>query len=359
MLNNATVRSKVTNEKGVVSIITVVLLSMVLALITMAFVRSATGNQRQALDTQLSTQAFYAAETGINDALSILNNNLANPATDMNTENCTTFLNVIRDKIGITDPDKLNSDSNIEYTCVLVNSSVSELSVTRGDSVIFQIVADDTTDKIIDQLSISWGNSNQTVPMGNGTDLYDQTAWKTAGTNGMALIRVTFYYPSSWDRINLNSDQKTFFLRPVRSGGVSTLVTNDNSTTTGVACVGNNGPCSLKFTGIASLTGNATSFYIRIAAIYDTFDSSNVTIAAYNSSGVQKNLIGAQYSIDVTGRANDIYRRIEVRHGVMADWDFPDSVVNSGGGGNGSGDLCKQFEIWSGGYSDPLNCLAP
>jgi Tfp pilus assembly protein PilX len=346
--------NKKTNETGVISIITVVLLAMVLTLITTAFVKSATSNQRQALDTQLSTQAFYAAESGINDAISILKNNLADPTTDMNTENCTTFLSVIQNNTDLlgSNPDKLESNSNIQYTCVLVNNKQSVLEVTEGDSAIFKIQADDSS--VIDQLSISWG-AGRTVPTGTAAELYDQSSWRKENgqdKDRVALIRLTFYYPSSLDRANLVSDQKTFFLRPVRALGASEInvSSSNDAAVIGVNCQINNGPCSLKLMGIASLTGNnIDNFYIRMTAIYDTFDTSGASIMAYNSGGIQKNLIGAQYSIDVTGRANDVYRRVKIRIPITPQ-DFPDAVVKS------ASDLCKQFVVWPGGSSDEAGC---
>ena len=54
----------------------VVLLTMILmivvGLIVLGFAQISRRNQRQALDRQLSTQAFYAAETGVNDAANLI-----------------------------------------------------------------------------------------------------------------------------------------------------------------------------------------------------------------------------------------------------------------------------------------------
>jgi Tfp pilus assembly protein PilX len=63
--------SKMTREDkqaGMVAIMVTMILMIVISLIVVGFAQISRRNQRQALDRQLSTQAFYAAETGVNDA---------------------------------------------------------------------------------------------------------------------------------------------------------------------------------------------------------------------------------------------------------------------------------------------------
>jgi hypothetical protein len=354
MINKLKNSYKKTNESGVISIITVILLSMVLTLITTAFVKSANSNQRQALDTQLSTQAFYAAESGVNDATSILANGLSEQVLNaLNKEECNSFLDLIKSPTytGLlgSEPDILESYSKIQYTCVLVKNHVSDISLTMGESAIFPIATEDNA--TITGLEITWGDNTNTVPAGASTELSEKSVW---GDGAVALIRLTFYYPDILDRANLASDQKTLFLRPVQSGGNGappnyeyqlTAESSKDGSIIGVNC--SSSPCTIKLMGISNLiTGTVTPFYLRVATVYSNFDSSPVTIKAYDDIGVQKDLVNAQYSIDVTGRANDVYRRIEVRRSIMPDWDFPSSVVNS------AGDLCKQFTVWPGSATD-------
>jgi hypothetical protein len=56
-------------EGGFVSIIVCMIIMTILSLITIGFAQIMAREQRQALDRQLSSQAFYAAESGVNDAL--------------------------------------------------------------------------------------------------------------------------------------------------------------------------------------------------------------------------------------------------------------------------------------------------
>src|SRR5687767_12713460 len=55
------------NQEGLVSIVVAVILILLMSLIVLAMAENSRREQRQTLDRQLSDQAFYNAETGIND----------------------------------------------------------------------------------------------------------------------------------------------------------------------------------------------------------------------------------------------------------------------------------------------------
>ncbi len=345
MIFQFSVKLKTSNEAGVVSIITVVLLAMVLTLITTAFVKSTNSNQRQALDNQLSTQAFYAAETGINDVTTLIKKGIVTDTTA--TSDCTTFMGIINaNKADIGrdfglggSPSVLNSSSNIEYTCVMVTSKAPNIQIDAevGQGYIYPVRSVDGN--VIDKLKIKWGGG-QTTATSSGSELPTKNAWRA---NRKALIRLTFYYPSAMlSRADLIANQRTFFLKPVSSGGATSLVgTSADGTIAEVACASDE--CDLEISNINVMTGmipaNNRALYIRVEPIYSS--APTVTIEAY-SGGLQQNLAGAQYVIDVTGRANDVYRRLEVRRKIEINWGFPDDTVQTGG------DLCKQFEVWPG-----------
>jgi Tfp pilus assembly protein PilX len=59
-------------EQGLVSIVVTMIFLIVLSLIVVGFAQVARREQRESLDRQLSSQAFYAAESGINIAKSAI-----------------------------------------------------------------------------------------------------------------------------------------------------------------------------------------------------------------------------------------------------------------------------------------------
>src|SRR5689334_20404193 len=75
-------------QAGMVAIMVMLILMLVISLIVLGFAQISRRNQRQSLDRQLSTQAFYAAETGINDAAEIIKNALAAGTTAADKPDC-------------------------------------------------------------------------------------------------------------------------------------------------------------------------------------------------------------------------------------------------------------------------------
>src|ERR1039458_10050844 len=61
------------DQSGFASIVIASVIILVLSLITVGFAQLMQREQRSALDRQLSSQAYYAAESGINDAVSAIN----------------------------------------------------------------------------------------------------------------------------------------------------------------------------------------------------------------------------------------------------------------------------------------------
>src|SRR5580658_8830161 len=82
-------RNKIaTDEKGFASIVIALILIIVLALLTVAFAQLARREQADALDKQLAVQANYAAETGINDAYTYIEDNGTLPANNAAATQC-------------------------------------------------------------------------------------------------------------------------------------------------------------------------------------------------------------------------------------------------------------------------------
>src|SRR3954464_6641054 len=58
--------AKLNSEAGMASFLIVMILMLVITLIVIGFAQVTRRNSREALDRQLSSQAFYAAESGVN-----------------------------------------------------------------------------------------------------------------------------------------------------------------------------------------------------------------------------------------------------------------------------------------------------
>ena len=102
-----------TNQEGIVAVIVAVILMLILSLIVLAVSQNATREQRQALDRQLSEQAFYNAESGINDAANYLYAHRNDAAVPALKPDCTPLPGVNANIDGTNGINK--------YTCIQYN----------------------------------------------------------------------------------------------------------------------------------------------------------------------------------------------------------------------------------------------
>ena len=61
--------SILTNDNGFAPLIITIIVVIILSLLTVGFVSLIRNNQKNALNQQLNNDAYYAAETGVNDAI--------------------------------------------------------------------------------------------------------------------------------------------------------------------------------------------------------------------------------------------------------------------------------------------------
>ena len=57
------------SQQGAIAMITVVFIAILLTIITTSFISITVNEQREATDDDLTTRAFYAAESGVQDAI--------------------------------------------------------------------------------------------------------------------------------------------------------------------------------------------------------------------------------------------------------------------------------------------------
>lgn len=347
-----------TNKKaqyGFVSILTVMTITILLSLLTLAFVKVMNRSQRQTLDTQLSTQANYAAETGINDAIrAILNNPSAIPFDDTNCSPTPTRPGASQAE---ADANKIiggGGTAQAEYTCQLISSGVKDVRVDINDqsSRIYPIKTDGTN---ATELKIEWDAGDSTPvknnfpdPIAANVDQYPALgSWPNTTPS---MLRLALYTPCPNGCSDFNSDtmianQKNLFIKP-SNGGSGTL--DLSASADGAAAYGNcqtisatrQYQCQITITNLGVNTSQNNALFLKMTPIYG---STAVRFMANNVSGGGGTqalaMYGAQYRVDVTGKANDVYRRLEVR--------VPLPTYDNPGIGVESLSICKKFE-WTG-----------
>ncbi len=354
------------DERGMMSFITVMLLAIVLSVLTTGFIRTMIVNQRQTTDQQLSTQAFYAAETGVQDAIKYLNES-GNPS--INDTDCAPSLSgSLGSSPNIIKPGPTSgSPADIEYTCQLIKTSLLNMkySVNITDATQLNI----NPGQSFNQIEIKWHINAGTDVNGDGAMAAQSCQWYRANgtcgnfvwSSGLQLrSNISFPTVTNWNapgvlrtlvvpiassagstsRQEVLSRAANVFFVPAATGTTyGELGTNSVSSATSTcdAAAATNGYVCTATINLASATPRAL---LRLRMLYR---AAQVQITLRNGSTVIAP--GSQAEIDVTGRANDVYRRIRVRVPLSNNIDttgVPEFAIESAEG------ICKQISVGTG-----------
>lgn len=335
-------------EAGMVAIMVTLVLMIVISLIVLGFAQISRRNQRQALDRQLSTQAFYAAETGINDAAQLIKAAIASGTPVAEKPDCGpdaggfyTSLNPV-----IDDP------SNVEYTCLMVDPTPNTLvySSIGMTSTIIPLVAASGT---ISSVTLTWQSKETgTTPAANCPTTTTNIFTPTSGWScGYGVLRFDLVPTTGGLSLaGLQNNTMTSFvvpLRPGSGGGIGNLAYVPGGGNNRVGKVCSNSNCTLTLTFAAP----QSQYYMRVSSIYK--DVSLQITATNGASPVS--LANAQGLIDATGKAEDVLRRVQVRIPLTGSSTnlLSDYAIQSGEA------LCKRFSVMDGFFGNDANLAVP
>lgn len=322
------------DEQGIVAIVVTMIIMIVLTLLVTGFAQLARREQRSSLDRQLATQAFYAAESGINDAQrAIKEPAFTNPLThDGQKDDCGTIS-------GVSSLSTNTLGLNISYPCLLINkklkNSIVDLSTDKSD--IQDLKSYSRSPEVptaLNTIKVSWKHTDITIKSirNSGLSLPSSAGWG----NNVGMLRIDVVpYSGTFSAASLQSAMFTVFLRP-SSGGGSTITYLDASAqgkVVNVPCDGVTGVCKVDIVGLSS-----TNHIVRMKAIYQP---STVVMCANLCDG-ETIFIGNQVEVDSTGKAGDILKRLKVRIPKEPDsgsTDIPEFTLDS------SADICKKMEV--------------
>jgi hypothetical protein len=311
------------NQTGLASIVIAIIISLILSTIVIGFARTIRREQRRSLDRQLSSQAFYAAETGINDARKAIK-----AASDAGT--------TLPAKTDCTTPAiaginyTVDAANNVSYSCLLIDPNPTDLQFdSTKEPTVFPIEPSDGSD--IGSVTFEWADKDGATgdrPNPGPQDFPTTAAW--GSTIGVLRVELTPVPPSGSvtpiDRNTLISGSQTFFLYPRHNTGSATGAFSgsaENGKIFDGAC--NVGICRITITGVPG-----KRVYARVTSIYR--DS---TLKPTLGGRGFKN---AQIMVDSTGKANDVLRRIQVRVPIKSA-PKPADILTS------INTLCKRFVV--------------
>jgi hypothetical protein len=340
-----TTRKEVWKQRGMVSIMVTMLLMIVISLIVLGFAQISRRNQRQALDRQLSSQAFYAAETGVNEARNLLKDAIATGTAIPDKPDCTSGSGPAAAFYASLTPT-IDAASDVAYTCLMVDASPEELGYDAVGTP-STIVPLTSTAGNIANLQLTWQTKDDTTTPTVGcptsaNNLPTTGAWTTSNC-GYGVLRFDLVPTTgSLTMSTLQDRTMTAFLVPVPSSVTtsipypSTLPTSSTNTNNRVATRCTNTSCTMTITGL-----NSTQYYMRVSSLYKEV---SLRIRATDSTGSAVGLQGVQAIIDATGKAQDVLRRVQVRVPLTGSSNnqLSDYAIQS------TDAICKRYAVMDG-----------
>jgi hypothetical protein len=334
------------DQSGLASIFITMILMLVITLIVLGFAAIANRDQKNSLDSQLSTQAFYAAETGINETIRGINNYFSACPTAATVpcpdSVCPSPPNVPCIPIGPLlpfqqtadcygssgDPSTayngefyydhyLDSSHNVAYTCIILGGAST---TTFPNTQIYQShVVDVTEGSPPGTIPIYWTNTdtNPTPASANcpvSTSLPDFAAWRC----NEAVLRVDYFSNSqagltggptgTGSYANLQNATTTVFLYPTNQATPANCIYEG---TTPGSCDGGTSPNNGLILDadcqtyapycFASISNDGGGGYLRITPLYQP---ANIYLLEIGNNN--------QMIISATGKAQNITRKLQV-----------------------------------------------
>lgn len=372
------------SQRGAVSIFIVLFTALLITVITVGFVRTMVGDQQQATANDLSQSAYDSAMAGVEDAKRALSIANATQQALLNTGNCNTVGQILGGSASSAEMliQKNAGDAKLDqaYTCVKVERDTVDYvkePARRDRAEIVPLRSKQAFNSIELQWShskdLAEGEENFSLQSLSGSgpgNLLAQSDWpanRPAVLSSQLILPVTTvgetFRLSELDRA-ADSKARTVNLYPVSTGsGVTTLAlaaedtrSSNSQTVNSVRCVANpttaggawgEYSCRTRISLPQSISAGATA-YLKVIPRYS---STHLRVTLYNGS-TAVNFDGVQPKVDSTGRANDIFRRVEARIEGDTAFPYPDAAVEV------RGDLCKDFVVTdnSAHYSNSATC---
>ncbi len=359
-------------EAGFASIVVALILIIVLALLSVAFAQLSRREQQSALDKQLANQAFYAAESGINDAAQGIQIGINSPgdpkaitsatlaSNSVNPNNCLTSAQLTN--LGLN--QDLDPTHGVEYTCMLLNLTPPTLTygLNPGSSRSATFTPSPAPPAgSTFSLTVQWGSGDATPQThffntAAASKFPTSAAWNTPPNASPPVLEFSLTPITSNGSIDRNSLMKgtfTSYMYPSISnqacppgvtapgGGTTSCVTYPGNPVAigaqapiidGACSLANRPqPCSVTLTGIPYNAGD--SYLIHFLDFYDT---ASITVDG-NATGGSLSFANAQDVIDVTGKARNVLKRIHVTLTPTPPNQSPSDAIQAQ-------NVCKHFQ---------------
>lgn len=372
-------------QSGAVSLFAVIFGAMLLTIVTIGFMRLMLMDQRQASDNDLSQSAYDAALAGVEDAKRVVraaqtgNTQAAGVLSGPINCNMIAASGVVggsaSDETVIQTGSGAGKKFDQAYTCVKITMQSQDFiyKAIEDKSQLVSLRAVSSFNKIIiewyrrdDESNLNAANAVNTEISTTG-ELPAKDKWNS---NTPPLVRAQVINPgTTFNLATLDTTGVTSFLRPnvLRSdvlGQAGTTVsgkpsdrpraTDGNEHNNGTNIVS----CSktFRFSGeyscktvidVDEIPAGSESTFLRLVSIYK---GGSIKVSLQKTDGTTVNFDGVQPIVDSTGRASNLFRRVEARLQIGDDFAYPDNAVEL------KNSLCKDFSISGGGAAAAGRC---
>lgn len=331
-------------QGGVASIFVVIFFTLLLGVVTVSFVQITNQDQRQALNNDLSQSAYDAAQAGIEDAKRTINECKDDADCDLATkfqQDCkdTNATRGSTPEVRVSTQDEEENNFNQAYTCVNVTYNPPDyknrLNAETTDFIPLKTLSN------FDTIRLSWGKADDAgispqdaastdVPyISNNTNeakLPKSTAeWGNGRIPALLRAQLIQVPKNNPTLAQINDNNKVVFLYPQRTGGANLLSLGSVSARSGtdsISPTNSSTPkkinCAQKYNQdyickdirLTGLDSANNDYYLLITPLYANETQYKVELLG---GGVPVPLDGIQPKIDATGRADDVFRRVETR----------------------------------------------
>ena len=345
------------SEVGLVSILVSMVIMLIMTIVVVTYSQIINREQRQTLDRELNTQAYYAAESAINTVLYALNNGVS--ITDIKSDNSTcnttstaksslTKLQEFDSTHGTQYVSGLPTDANATITCLIVETSASSLTYNNVASTASQISHLQSANPAdpISKIEVAWqdaGGNPPSYPPVN-TKFPPLSSWQTGWPSVLQVEVVPWSSnPANNTPAGLYAAEQVFYLYPKSVPGGGTSPSGLSGDTRGEVIYGacdDVTPNQPKFCKATLSVPSGTDYYLKILPMYR---SASVVVTPQNSLGspitLSQVLGRGQIVVDVTAKSADIVKRISVASSADPSYMTPDYAIVTGS------NICKRIQI--------------
>jgi Tfp pilus assembly protein PilX len=384
----------INKQSGAVSLFVVVFFMLLVTVVTVSFLRLMVNDQRQASNNDLSQSAYDSAQAGVEDAKRALLEHrkacfvstaaCAVSSDSITTSECNAALKGIVGTAGVPVANGKTSEIMIQqslsgndkaldqaYTCVTIDLQTPDYvgDIAANQSQLVPLISAESFDRV----QVQWF-SRDDIPTGavsltSSRPLYTQANWPL---NRPSLMRAqlmqvaTDFTLAGFDEVvGAQSNSASVFLYPTNQPGITNIVmtTEDqrktsvtdgpvrkgDSTPTAVTCTASLGAggyaCSAVLVLPQAIGGKADNSdrtaFLRLLPFYN---ATHFKVTLWNGSITSSSKVvdfkDVQPSIDSTGRANDLFRRIESRVDLFdTTFPYPEAAIEV------TGNFCKDFAV--------------